>query len=129
MREANQKEDIAGDYFRSAAPHEFTHAVLARAIGTMRLPPWLNKGIAQVAGGRACPGMVKENDKRMQSILTVNRVLGLELLSSDARFYDSRETPIGEASGAPSLAFIAYNQGYHMTRYLLSKQSIQHGVL
>jgi hypothetical protein len=118
-------EDITSDYFRGTIPHEFTHAVLARAIGTVKFPSWLNEGIAQLASSRVFPAMVRENEQRMQRLIAAQALLGLEQLDSDPQFYRSVEHTLAQSDTGVSGVSDAYAQGFHMTRFLLFRQPVR----
>ena len=93
-----------------------------RLLGGVRLPRWLEEGIAQIAGGRAAPSDVTANQAVMRRIVAANHVLPIAELGSAQHFNDDVEAGLKErAAGLPVAD--PYGQGYSMARTFITKIS------
>jgi hypothetical protein len=114
-------KDVDSDYFRGTTAHEYTHALIARILGTAHLPTWLNEGLAEKAGSEVAPKLLAANDQEIQLCVASDMLLPLEKLNS-ADFYNEVEHQVTQyrTVGPSARVSDAYAQGFHMTRYLLS---------
>jgi hypothetical protein len=106
--------DTTSDMFRGTVAHEYTHCLLQRAMGTVELPLWLDEGLAMVAGSELAPHDLQRNDYAIHRLLEKNAVMSLDELG---KFYESVEHGLRKGEGKTD----PYQQGFHMTRYFLSR--------
>jgi hypothetical protein len=85
-------------------------------MGAVRLPLWLNEGLAMWCGGLLAPDDFAQNDVRIAQVLAQERELSAPELVTHDEFY------------AEDQASTAYVQGFAMTRYLESEIGMQ-GIL
>ncbi|MBM3476806.1 MAG: hypothetical protein FJX75_26335 [Armatimonadetes bacterium] len=93
-------------YMRSSIAHEFSHCLVRRYLGTTRIPPWLDEGLATCCGALLVPEDLARNDLQVAAIVRLGQMLPLSVMAESRGFYSNDN------------AKTAYPQGFAMVRFM-----------